>query len=55
MGRYRQPDLAGLGESDSGTPIMRKGLGNANDLVMSIASDTGQLRMAFGNPPAATR
>jgi len=32
-----------------GSPIMRKGLGGANDLLLSITSDTGRLRMGFGS------
>lgn len=37
-----------------GSPIMRKGLGNVNDLLLSITTDTGRLRMGFGNPTANT-
>ncbi|MFN8487403.1 MAG: LamG-like jellyroll fold domain-containing protein [Caldilineaceae bacterium] len=37
-----------------GSPIMRKGLGGVNDLLLSITNDTGRLRMGFGNPTANT-
>ncbi|MCE7989828.1 MAG: hypothetical protein DYG89_52445, partial [Caldilinea sp. CFX5] len=37
-----------------GSPIMRKGLGGSSDLLLSITSDTGRLRMGFGNPTANT-